>query len=244
MVNFHLRLGTAVPVGRIDEGAWEVRVDDALLLASLPDSVDIMVPSLGIDTGGWGMSWSVPPLPAGRHRIGVRQEFHLVSLEGTSEKRIHTWNVSASGIVTIQDPPIDELYMPVLDEDVMRQVELAFNVSFEGEPNDPRTCALACRFQAPPVRIASSLWARVTGDDVFYPVLSYVSVRPGESKRWIIRLHSVPGIESATHVDVRLIPFPMGADLIAENRRYYGGIIERLAVPLPGASPADPDRGP
>jgi hypothetical protein len=244
VVDFHVRLGTAVPVGRIDEGAWELRVDGALLLASPPDSVETMARSLGIDTNGWGMGWLIPPLQTGEHEIAVRQEFHLVSLEGTSEKRVHTWNVSAFGVVTVQDPPIDELYVPILDEGAMRQVERAFQLSPEYELNDPRRPALGFRFEAPPVRITSSAWARVTGDDVFYPVVEYVSVSPGESKRGIIRLHKLPGIESATHVDVRLTPFPMGADIIPKNRRYYGRIIERLAIPLPDPPAAGPDHDP
>ena len=40
-------------------------------------------------------------------------------LEGSSEKRVPTWNVSAFGVVTIEDPTIDELYVPVLDGDLM-----------------------------------------------------------------------------------------------------------------------------
>ncbi|MFQ5804906.1 MAG: zinc ribbon domain-containing protein [Phycisphaerae bacterium] len=230
MLSINLPSGVPLPKCSLRYGPWEVCVDGKLALASPPERLESGVEHLG--WGGVGLAWEIPALCAGRHEISVKQEVFLISQDDPDAAPLHTWTITASGIAVIEDPPIQGLYEPVLDEGVRQQVEKAVEIWPVADPCDAEIHSLNYRCGEIPVLFSSRVWARVTGRGDFHPISFTLLVRPGDGRRGEIPLDELPGIQSATHVDIRLIPCPFMADYSSEYQRYFGRTIERLGIPL------------
>ena len=235
--SFDINLGRIYPVARVDYGSWEIRVDGEIIRSSPRDYSDEFVRVLGSDSSS-GHGWKIPPLPAGNHKIDIRREFYLVSMKEKNEQRVHTWTFSEQAFIVIEDPPIEGLYAPALDDDIARQVEASFQMpAVDSKPNLPDHM-LQIAFDKPPVFVSMSCWARVCGTEEYHPIAT-VYVPPGETRLTDLDWRKLPGYEKATHADIRLIPYPWGAAQFEQQRSYYGRTIERLNVPIKDATPTN-----
>ena len=190
-------------------------------------------------------------LTPGPHQVTmtVIVSFSLPSPTGKIDDTpvLRSWTLTRTTTILLEDQPADHYVTPVESDDLARAADAAVWVF-------PARRAIRLRVSAfqtqdgsggYPLSVGGYLWARVSGQ-AEYTCVAGLCIPPHAQWSTTAVLDRVPGIESATRVDLRIVPDAELAVQCWGAKEYYGRVIERSNVPLKpegpttrGAAPED-----
>jgi len=223
--------------------AWAIAVDGHVVSSSAQTGPEAYQTSRLASPAG--LSLTLPGLEPGTHEVRVEQTLTLTTQAGSAGRPptpLHTWRIASAATTVIEDRPAREYVKLVLTPELTAQLEAVVQIPGNVDFSPLWRYTVPYRTSpALPVAIVGELQARPSGDGPFHR-LEILENEKGSGRARYLKLDSVPGIEGASHVDIRIVPDAPG---VAEKalwlgiRQYYGGLIERFNVPVTHQPPSD-----
>lgn len=208
---------------------------------------------------GWLLPYSsklsipidLPPVAARRHHVRVRINMTIFEdvrsapwggggmitpfLPKPDEftRSVLSWTMAAETDVDLDDKPLDEFARPVWSAELQEKFTKSISAG-KAAGSDIRN-TLLLDSERLPEPVVGTVWARVAGRDTFHRVYELLTDRLSGGIRQVVFLSGIPGIEAATHVDVRIVSNDREAAEQAVKAgldRYFAGVIEILNVPI------------
>jgi len=214
------------------EDSWIIRVDGAPVAESAES------PALGPfapGSTGFALSQTVPPMPPGAHEITVSASLSLRPISQVyrvDAPGIHTWNVSASARIVVENRPPSEYVRAVSTPVLTEQIEQAVNIDATPSLSRSEEPTVTVKYAGIPISIYGELLARPAGSGPFHALGPFVAFKDaGWGAEQTVSLASMPGAKDATHVDLRIEP---SATIAVQywHDEYYGEVIERFGIPV------------
>lgn len=189
----------------------------------------------GCDGENAGYGVPIPPLEPGEYRVTCTYDFYLIPayplravLETKPAKVLHKWTLTATGLIRVEDRPVEDFVEfvtgPILREQMAKRLQIP-----DPPLMSPGIIPILC--DDLPVAIAVEIWGCPAGAGS-YRQLGEFSETPGLSIHTWLEVDELTDAQPCTHMDLRLVP---SASVAFQHRitRCFGDIIEIDHVPLP-----------
>jgi hypothetical protein len=223
----------AIPGGSAAHG-WHVFLDG---WSSAIDGVAIdSCPSTGAATTidrRDEFSLPIPGMDPGTHEVASTWLFALASsgqLNRTSAKILHTWKVSASATVVVTAESVGQFVRGVSSLGAIAAMRAALHIPSPRQLFRCQRGTIAYHSDGLPVAVTGELWVRPSGVGPYQRLHSGFYAKPHTHMSWI-DVGTLSGAQTATHVDLRIVPSAALAFELGEDE-YFGCVIEVDHVPV------------